>query len=527
MKFIKVQHRGKLQQDARNSGVLYVDNWDDYGYKTKFVLVIVDGSGVEHRVGDLKIAYQGQSEGWTEHGMPDEFTSLEPKFFSLGQDVEYYRKLLELFSLEEAHAILHALGDVAFSKERREASSSELAFSTSLLRAVNPTTIDHQFKRILTGDAPLTPYDFFYEKARSDGIAPLTLEFSVDPDVKPSSNVHILIGRNGVGKTTLLNGMVDSLVTPSEEVYAKGCFFNKNMWSFRRPLTNDDFAGVVSVSFSAFDPFDPPPNQDDPSQGMRYRYVGLKHKVLAAEGEDVWGLKTKPHLCIDLADSLKVCLSLSAKRARWIKAIHKLESDFNFEEMNLIQLIAVFDADGSETKAEFVRRSTTMLEGMSSGHAIVLLTITQLVETVDEKTLVLIDEPESHLHPPLLSAFTRALSDLLTARNAVAIIATHSPVVLQEVPKSCVSIINRSGETATIDRPDAETFAENVGVLTRHVFGLEVSKSGFHELLAADVRTGAPYEQIRGDYAGQIGTEGQALLRSMTIARDKQWESDL
>ena len=150
-----------------------------------------------------------------------------------------------------------------------------------------------------------------------------------------------------------------------------------------------------------------------------------------------------------------------------------------------------------------------------------------LIETVDEKTLVLIDEPESHLHPPLLSAFTRALSDLLTARNAVAIIATHSPVVLQEVPKSCVSIINRSGETATVDRPDAETFAENVGVLTRHVFGLEVSKSGFHELLAADVRTGASYEQIRGDYAGQIGTEGQALLRSMTIARDKQWESDI
>jgi len=84
---------------------------------------------------------------------------------------------------------------------------------------------------------------------------------------------------------------VDSLVTPSEEVYAKGCFFNKNIWSFRRPLTNDDFAGVVSVSFSAFDPFDSPPNQDDPSQGMRYRYVGLKHRVLAAEGVNVCGLK--------------------------------------------------------------------------------------------------------------------------------------------------------------------------------------------------------------------------------------------
>lgn len=59
------------------------------------------------------------------------------------------------------------------------------------------------------------------------------------------------------------------------------------------------------------------------------------------------------------------------------------------------------------------------------------------------KTLVLIDEPESHLHPPLLSAFIRALSDLLLDRNGLSIIATHSPVVLQEVPKRCVWKINR------------------------------------------------------------------------------------
>jgi len=65
---------------------------------------------------------------------------------------------------------------------------------------------------------------------------------------------------------------------------------------------------------------------------------------------------------------------------------------------------------------------------LSSGHAIVLLTITRLVE-LDERSLVLIDEPEVHLHPPLLSAFVRALSDLLIELNGVAIVATHSPVM--------------------------------------------------------------------------------------------------
>jgi len=98
-------------------------------------------------------------------------------------------------------------------------------------------------------------------------------------------------------------------------------------------------------------------------------------------------------------------------------------------------------------------QAKSLFNRMSSGHAIVLLTITKLVETVEEKTLLLIDEPESHLHPPLLSAFTRALSDLLVNRNGVAIIATHSPVVLQEVPKSCVSILRRTGRITTIEQP--------------------------------------------------------------------------
>lgn len=43
-----------------------------------------------------------------------------------------------------------------------------------------------------------------------------------------------------------------------------------------------------------------------------------------------------------------------------------------------------------------------------------LLTLTKLVELVEEKTLVILDEPEEHLHPPLVSAFIRALSKLVS-----------------------------------------------------------------------------------------------------------------
>ncbi|WP_269781216.1 AAA family ATPase [Photobacterium carnosum] len=41
----------------------------------------------------------------------------------------------------------------------------------------------------------------------------------------------------------------------------------------------------------------------------------------------------------------------------------------------------------------------------------------------------MIDEPESHLYPPLLSAFIRDLSELFHNRNGVSIIATHSTLL--------------------------------------------------------------------------------------------------
>ena len=124
---------------------------------------------------------------------------------------------------------------------------------------------------------------------------------------------------------------------------------------------------------------------------------------------------------------MTLCFSQHPKRERWLKAIDTLESDENFASMELKNLAEYNDE-------MLVSNARKCIKRMSSGHAVVLLTLTRLVATVEEKTLVLIDEPESHLHPPLLSAFIRALSDLLLDRNGLSIIATHSPVVLQEVP---------------------------------------------------------------------------------------------
>lgn len=153
---------------------------------------------------------------------------------------------------------------------------------------------------------------------------------------------------------------------------------------------------------------------------------------------------------------------------------------------------------------------------LSSGHGSVLLTLTRLVELVDEKTLVLIDEPESHLHPPLLSALVRSLSSLLQNRNGVAVIATHSPVVLQEVPRSNVWHLQRSGSVTAASRPSRETFGENVGILTRDIFGLEVQQSGFHDLIekAANAFNG-DFDLVCKYFNSQLGGEALGIARTI------------
>jgi predicted ATPase len=496
---------------GQNCIFLNPNNWDDFGFKTQFAVTWCDESGTQLYLGEVKIGYQDQKSGWTAHEMPPEFYELPRTFFALGQDVDYYEKISKL-PPEIRTQILVGLNDVVFNGIALREYSTEKAFNDSLARGVSYASITEQFSRILNGGAPQTPYNFVYKVMADGETAGIELRFDVSPESKPSTNIHVLIGRNGIGKTTLLNGMISAIVKDHQIDRGVGHFWDISSSPYSL-IDNDFFSALVSVSFSAFDPFTPPLDTDDHVNELKYSYIGLK-KVVREKRELRSEHKDIDKFCDEFANSLANCFSLPQKKSRWLRAIRFLESDENFADMDLTR----FAAEGGTDRLSDLKYK--LFKKMSSGHAVVLLTMTKLVEKVDEKTLVLMDEPESHLHPPLLSAFTRALSDLLSNRNAVGIIATHSPVVLQEVPKSCVWMLRRNRLIANAERPDGETFGENVGVLTRAVFQLEVSKSGFHHLLAESVGEGKSFDQIVAEYNGQIGFEGRAVLRALLASRE-------
>jgi len=505
MDFFILDRNDGIPSSASNTVFLRYDNWNDYSYVTMFFVTLYDAGGNRHDLGNVKIGFKGQTTPISTYSkLTSPFSSLSEDFFSLGTELEYYEKLVKIESKEIRGEYLKSLCDIVWSEKYLESAMGEDVFSTSLLRGVSLAAIKEQFKRVLDGGVIRTNFSFLYLRLATEKQAGIELAFDVRSESKPSTNIHALIGRNGVGKTTILNGMIQAVTggLGSGEGFFKEGFFGKVL------IGPDYFSSLVSVSFSAFDPFTPPPEQPDPAKGTCYYYVGLK-KVSANNSE----LKSLAEIHREYLQSLALCMSQPGKKSRWLSAIANLESDENFADMELPRLMELAGQD-------FNSKALDLIVRMSSGHAIVLLTITKLVATVEEKTLVVIDEPESHLHPPLLSAFLRALSELLLDRNGVAIIATHSPVVLQEIPTSCSWKINRSRLVIGTERPEIQTFGENVGVLTREVFGLEVRKSGFHKILKLSVDAGGTFEQVLHEYGGQLGFEAQAIVRAMIASRD-------
>ncbi|MFJ4518445.1 AAA family ATPase [Streptomyces sp. NPDC088816] len=490
---------------------LITDNWDDwFRYSTQYDLVYRGADGKTHAIGQVKIGQFGMAEDQRRPDLPRTFGELDSRFFSLGQDDSYYQNLNEL-GVDVRDEILCALRDVARDGDLFSRSLAEDVTGTSLLRSVPRPTVEGQFRRLARGGVRLSRYSFAYTLPASPRSAgePVSLTFDVAPRSEPPTNIHVLIGRNGVGKTHLLNHMARALADDRATPEAVGTFDTGGTGRRR-----GSFANLVSVTFSAFDHFEPISNPRNRASGMQYAYIGLKR--IGRPDDKQRSPKDWRALAREFATSVKVCLQ-GARQVRWRRALKMLEADPIFNDARVAEL-----ADSATDDEELQNQARKLFRNLSSGHKIVLLTITRLVESVEERSLVLLDEPEAHLHPPLLSAFTRALSDLLVNRNGVAIIATHSPVVLQEVPRNCAWKLRRSGREVVADRPGVETFGENVGVLTREIFGLEVTRSGFHRILGEAVSKGGTYEEILERFGGQLGGEARGLVRALLATRDTE-----
>lgn len=493
---------------------LFKDDWNDwFTWYTMYSVVAILPNGNKVQLGRTKIARAGMTAASASTVLPDHFISLDDSHFSLGETENYYETLNSL-GPQVRDGYLNALRDCAYDLDRLDRFIGEPAMRESVLRDFDQARVRTRLNRLAHGNIVLTSYSFEYAfptdpKALT---VPPTLTFKVTPHKLPATNIHVLIGRNGVGKTRCFDYLARSFlgIPATDPNQSTGMLRNTAQSAaldLDSPSAEPDFAGLVTVSFSAFD--NKGPLVAAPSAKKRYAYVGLVEFVsLGSGGPQVVQIKSNERLAQELANSIRSCQE-GVRKERWRRALKTLEADPLFAEANLSTLTDLPPHE-IDTQAGY------LLRNLSSGHNVVLLSITKMVEFVEEKSLVLLDEPESHLHPPLLAAFVRALSDLLIDRNGVAIVATHSPVVLQEVPSDCVWKLNRAGREVRADRPEIQTFGENVGVLTREVFTLEVTQTGFHKLISEHVPHHT-YEEVLQIFNNKLGAEARGLVRALTL----------
>lgn len=472
--------------------ILSQGSWDDYGNKTTFKATYIDEIGTHHLLGIVKITSLGFEGGYIT--LPPQLNNgLPENFCSLGQSQSYYETIKSLKD-EKIYDVLKSLNDVVEDRERFLRFRNDSSFRTSLLRELDASRIEI-FRTIIHGALRAKKYDFSYESR--DGVS---MNFSVNPDAMLPSNLQAIIGRNGVGKTTLLSTMAYAACQADKA--PDGAFIFR-----QREAGEGTFGNVIAISFSAFDKFSVPNSDGSDARDIRYDYVGLR-----VIGEN--RLRNRDEITEELLNSLEQCL-FSARKPLWLKAINILCNDPIFSRLPVAKL-------GSLTEPSQLPEYNRIIESMSSGHQIVLLTITKLVQLVENRTLVLYDEPECHLHPPLVASLMRAVSEVLKERNGVAILTTHSPVVLQEIPCNCAWTYDIVGEKHVAAPIGIETFAENIGTLTQHIFGLELKESSYYRLINEVVESGRVFtiDDVSNQFGTHLGGEGRLVAAALLSVKN-------
>lgn len=435
-------------------------NWDDFGYKTSFSVMIFS-KGRYETIGTIKIG-TSNSNRLNENGsicIPKEFPYLHSEFFSLGQDIEFYMNFSKKIGLNKLSSLNDIILDDRYKPLYQE--KSEI-FISSLNRFFSYTTFE-QVKRFLEHKEIYISYglNFNFKKNK--------MNFDVVKSRVLPTNLHAIIGANGVGKTRLLDSIVKE--------YAPSLYQEIESEISHTNIEEGNFSRLIYISTSIFSKLYKV--SEEIEFDNNYHYIGF-NSVTLVDGSKVKAASTREDILEDIFKTVIACNDLG--RIYYLKIfVENFSFDRNLSTFleDILSYLDDLEFMNEDIRQQKDNELKDNLNKLSSGHAVVIYMIFKLIHLVEEKAIVLIDEPETHLHPPLLSAFIMSVNDVLRQKNALGILATHSPVVLQEIPSECVWKIYEN----KIERPTINTFGENVGIITRDVFQLELDKSGFAKFI--------------------------------------------
>lgn len=470
------------------------DNWNDQGYKLLVDFVIRAEGKVyrpEKSAAMIFDHFRNSREAILSLGNGRRFSGEAEhfSFASLQMEVNEYRQIGRFFSVDTAILALEAMHDVVVEERKatprrwlEEVKKLE-AFSVGLLRL---TSRYFAYRR---------GYDFLIgneAEAIRKSSASAELTFQLDgfsaPHAVPlnfgrtgsvSRRINVLIGRNGVGKSQTLAQLVRALAFP-RSVKAKIAPHGE----FNRVIAFSGIAGQSAL-----------PTQSPSPRALQYHFYNLspghirrkRHPSTTAlldllRSKDY--LKDLPRLDV-FAEAIGNWMSLkqiylplldfeSNLDAGWRSLIVQggigyISVDELKNLYELRQLVSIAAVD--QTKSPSFKFGDK-LSPLSSGQELYFRFALHLCESIDVGTLVLIDEPENHLHPNFVTDLMALLRDILAQTGSFALIASHSPFVVREVTHDDVVILERGEDGRPLTRsPRLHTLGASVGAVSLYVFG--------------------------------------------------------
>ena len=435
--------------------------WNDYSYRTTFYLFYYSDENKVSSIGEVKIMHE-DLEYLTV--IPQEFTELPDNFCSLGQSIGYYTALNDLFG-NDLESVLYAIKDAAFFPKILERFERFEKFKFSMIRGDKIERLLREARFEIYGFDLNKLYQFKYSFKPAYAEEAINVNFDFDTTGEVSSRIIALIGKNGTGKTQLLTSLPLNISQKED--------------SFFIPKT-PRFSKVIAISYSIFDQFDiPRPNAD-----FNYVYCGLRN--------DKGLLKSK----IELEQQFLEAWNQIATKDR-IQLWHQVLSNFLQNDIVAKLHLIHFTNDVGEEKWRINTEGFNEIKNvLSSGQSILLYIISEITANMRFDALILYDEPETHLHPNAISQLINAIYNLVEEFQSYCIIATHSPLVIREIPSKSVFVVERFGNVPMIRGISQETFGGNINTLTEEVFGnREIIKK--HEMVVEKlVRQQYSYEQI-------------------------------
>lgn len=545
--------KGNVNNNAIFS--LVQDNWNDYHFQTQYQLYLSADFSEDDKpiyIGTVKILKTNQTE---EDGLQlnvGELESLNDQFCSLGQSLDYYQRLS---NIEDGHGIelLNHLRDVIALPELKESFENETGWKISLTRDMNadddlfllaPMCIENNFEAL-----PSLDLEFSFKTSSLE--EPISFNFSspsydlFDKETLPS-RLAVIIGRNGSGKSTLLSKIsriafastVDRKISSLQEV---GQFMPEGL----------GFPKIVNISYSSFDSFQVPgiykAEKEQIAKDMRSgngRYVFCGIRDISTELEraipnltfDEHGMLTPEDIINDRQPHDTLLKPIDTLAQEFLLTYHKIVNSNKKGILDECLKIIGKEVSFHELADGFPKVTSdddinNYFMSKSTGHKFVLHSLINIVMHTERRTLILFDEPETHLHPPLLAVLMSAIRYVLNEQDAFSIVTTHSPVVLQETLKQHVYILKREVDFSKIMLPEIQTYGENIGIITSHIFGLSSDMTDYHSELDKVIQYlgqwgDTSYEtvmpKIEKLFQNDISMQARAYIQSVLIKKQAE-----